>query len=487
MRTRSGTRSCSLQAGEPFEKFFARFEQDNPQKPASQRDVSEAKIPDRAAEAKPRKSLAEKSRIQKSRIKEIIREDRPGVPADPVKAPDRDPTEIFLGALVGTPTETLMAQQIKNQTQPSLEISLKLSLETPLKFSLETSLESSLETSLEASLEAALEAPLSIPMQMAWPLAPEAPANPAENEIAPELAAWSEASIFREKEAQRPVSLEESQTRAEGLPEAIQETPAEDALDALAKRAAFFGEKSEAQPEDGALEESDAIAAHRAEQIFLEKIFGRRELKDSHNGAFDQNADENLPDESLSDENFAAGKFSNPDLWEENFSFQPAAAPEQALILSHEPAPHVHPAEVVRQIIEQVKVSVSDTVSEVRVLLRPETLGNLSLKVVTENGLITAQFLAENQRVKEILEANFNTLRDALQEQGVGVSQLSVSVGQDNASGERGDLSRRRQAFISAANVRPSFTKNGINKKNEINNRALESSGAYGSVVNYRA
>jgi flagellar hook-length control protein FliK len=42
-------------------------------------------------------------------------------------------------------------------------------------------------------------------------------------------------------------------------------------------------------------------------------------------------------------------------------------------------------------------------------------------------------FVAENQRVREIIESNFNQLRDALEEQGVQVSDLSVSVGGDEA------------------------------------------------------
>jgi flagellar hook-length control protein FliK len=38
-------------------------------------------------------------------------------------------------------------------------------------------------------------------------------------------------------------------------------------------------------------------------------------------------------------------------------------------------------------------------------------------------------FVAENQRVKEIIEAGFNQLRDALEEQGISVAQIEVSVG----------------------------------------------------------
>jgi len=42
-------------------------------------------------------------------------------------------------------------------------------------------------------------------------------------------------------------------------------------------------------------------------------------------------------------------------------------------------------------------------------------------------------FVAENQRVREIIESNFNQLRDSLEEQGIQVSQLSVSVSDQDA------------------------------------------------------
>jgi flagellar hook-length control protein FliK len=68
-----------------------------------------------------------------------------------------------------------------------------------------------------------------------------------------------------------------------------------------------------------------------------------------------------------------------------------------------------------------------------RMTLRPESLGDIVLRVLTQNGIVTAQFEAESQRVKEALEASFNQLRDALTEQGIAFSELSVSVrqGQD--------------------------------------------------------
>lgn len=63
-----------------------------------------------------------------------------------------------------------------------------------------------------------------------------------------------------------------------------------------------------------------------------------------------------------------------------------------------------------------------------RKLLKPDYLGEVSLKVISENGIVSAQFNAENQKVKEIIESNFNQLKDMLNEKGIEVSEISVSV-----------------------------------------------------------
>lgn len=89
--------------------------------------------------------------------------------------------------------------------------------------------------------------------------------------------------------------------------------------------------------------------------------------------------------------------------------------------------------DIANQLVKGMKVELNlSNTSEIKIMLRPESLGEVSLKLATDNGVITAQFVAESQRIKEIIESNFNMLRNALAEQGVEVSSLEVSVRQDN-------------------------------------------------------
>ena len=94
-----------------------------------------------------------------------------------------------------------------------------------------------------------------------------------------------------------------------------------------------------------------------------------------------------------------------------------------------------NPQEVIGQLLDRMRADVRGGISEVRITLHPESLGDVTLRVATQNGVVTAHFVAENQRVKEIIEANLERLKDALSEQGVEVSSLEVEVG----------LSRREQ------------------------------------------
>lgn len=89
--------------------------------------------------------------------------------------------------------------------------------------------------------------------------------------------------------------------------------------------------------------------------------------------------------------------------------------------------------EIVNQVIEKAKVLTNGEKSEMIIDLKPDSLGKLSLKVITERGIVTAQFVAESQQVKQVLESNMQLLKDSLEKQGLAVQNFSVSVGQQNS------------------------------------------------------
>lgn len=93
---------------------------------------------------------------------------------------------------------------------------------------------------------------------------------------------------------------------------------------------------------------------------------------------------------------------------------------------------NVNTQEVIEQIVSSVKVELNDDKSTMMIQLRPEHLGKLSFSLTSENGVITANFMAENPAVKELIEANLAQLRVSLQEQGIDVDKLEVNVADNN-------------------------------------------------------
>lgn len=88
--------------------------------------------------------------------------------------------------------------------------------------------------------------------------------------------------------------------------------------------------------------------------------------------------------------------------------------------------------EIISQVIEKAKVILTPDKSEMLMELKPDSLGKISLKVITENGIVMAKFIAESQQVRQVLEANMHLLKDSLEKQGMSVQGFSVSVRQES-------------------------------------------------------
>ncbi|MUG87621.1 flagellar hook-length control protein FliK [Paenibacillus timonensis] len=66
-------------------------------------------------------------------------------------------------------------------------------------------------------------------------------------------------------------------------------------------------------------------------------------------------------------------------------------------------------------------------VSEARISLYPEHLGQVDVRITMQNGQLTAQFMTEHAFAKESLEQQMAQLRTALQSQGLQVNKLEVT------------------------------------------------------------
>jgi len=84
-------------------------------------------------------------------------------------------------------------------------------------------------------------------------------------------------------------------------------------------------------------------------------------------------------------------------------------------------------ADEMAQVLRSMKVSGTNGLSEVRLTLMPEHLGQVDVKVTMQNGHIVAQFMADTAHGKELLESQLSQLRTLLITQGLQVERLEVA------------------------------------------------------------
>ena len=84
--------------------------------------------------------------------------------------------------------------------------------------------------------------------------------------------------------------------------------------------------------------------------------------------------------------------------------------------------------DMVKQIVEQIRVQISPDTTSMEMQLNPENLGKVMLNVSTKNGAVTAQMTVENEAVRAAVESQLVQLKESLNNQGLKVEAVEVSV-----------------------------------------------------------
>lgn len=83
---------------------------------------------------------------------------------------------------------------------------------------------------------------------------------------------------------------------------------------------------------------------------------------------------------------------------------------------------------IMKQMMDYVKLHLRANVTEMEIQLQPANLGSINLQVATRNGVITAQLTAETEAVKKAIESQVVQLRENLNEQGIKIEAVEVTI-----------------------------------------------------------
>jgi flagellar hook-length control protein FliK len=84
--------------------------------------------------------------------------------------------------------------------------------------------------------------------------------------------------------------------------------------------------------------------------------------------------------------------------------------------------------DIIDQIVEQTKLTFDTDTTTIEMQLNPENLGKIFLNISSKEGAVNAQLYAQNDAVRAALEAQIATLTQNLNQAGVKVDAIEVSV-----------------------------------------------------------
>lgn len=106
---------------------------------------------------------------------------------------------------------------------------------------------------------------------------------------------------------------------------------------------------------------------------------------------------------------------------------------------------------VMHQITERLQSAIRSGLTEIRLQLRPESLGEVKMSIRVEHDVVFARIQVESQQVKQIVETSLQSLKESLQQQHLSCGSLEVSVGNEGWEKEEPGLRGGAQHGVTAS------------------------------------
>ena len=150
--------------------------------------------------------------------------------------------------------------------------------------------------------------------------------------------------------------------------------------------------------------------------------------------------------------------------------------------------------QIMDQIVEYMKFNLKPEMQEMEMQLHPASLGTVHVQIAAKDGVITAQFAAQNETVKAVLETQMIQLKEQFEEQGIKVEAVEVTVANhaygEQFGGEREAEQNGQNAKKSARRINLNLDEmegEGLEELDDSERIAVEMMQANGNTVDYTA
>ncbi len=144
--------------------------------------------------------------------------------------------------------------------------------------------------------------------------------------------------------------------------------------------------------------------------------------------------------------------------------------------------------EIANQIIQRIRVTIQPEQTSMELQLNPEHLGKVNLSMQSKNGVMTAQFMVENEISKEAIESQLHTLRETLNQQGIKVESIEVTVAsytfEQNSNGQAGSQSETKKNSDGRITMEEAVN---MAEDTQVGEEASELAGIRGNTIDYTA
>ncbi len=147
---------------------------------------------------------------------------------------------------------------------------------------------------------------------------------------------------------------------------------------------------------------------------------------------------------------------------------------------------------IMRQIMDYMKVQLKEDTSSLEMQLHPASLGTVQVQIASRGGAVTANFITQNEAVKTALESQMPQLIERFGEQGVKVEAIEVTVQshafernlEQGGSRDRQNEEPARKGRVRRINLNDTVSMESMEEEDAL---AADMMAANGNTVDYTA